>query len=206
MIHDAGKVATDYDRRASEYIGALGRVEQMSEFDRELISRWRDQRSGHLLDAGCGPGHWANLLGAVGHAVTGVDLSGAFVRHAQKTYPNTTFLRADFRRLPFPAAHFDGIISWYSLIHTEPRNVPDILLEFHRILRPGGSLLLGFFEGDDGAAFDHAVTRAYFWGVDGMRGMLRQADFLTGESQQRTDPDSRPHAALVARKPGARAV
>ena len=50
------QVQDDYNRRAIEYIEALGSVEQMATPDRELISEWRDSCSGPLLDAGCGPG------------------------------------------------------------------------------------------------------------------------------------------------------
>lgn len=36
------QVQDDYNRRAIEYIEALGSVEQMATPDRELISEWRE--------------------------------------------------------------------------------------------------------------------------------------------------------------------
>lgn len=196
------QVQDDYNRRAIEYIEALGSVEQMATPDRELISEWRDSCSGPLLDAGCGPGHWTELLSQDGRDVLGVDLSEEFIGHARAAYPDVNFERGDFRRLPLQSHSLGGILAWYSLIHTEPSAVPQILEEFARVLRPGGSALLGFFGGTDGEEFDHAVSRAYFWSLEGMNNALKAAGFKVVESHQRTVPGSRPHAAVIARRPG----
>lgn len=102
------QVQDDYNRRAIEYIEALGSVEQMATPDRELISEWRDSCSGPLLDAGCGPGHWTELLSQDGRDVLGVDLSEEFIGHARAAYPDVSFERGDFRRLPLQSHSLGG--------------------------------------------------------------------------------------------------
>lgn len=196
------RVRADYNRRATEYIEALGSLEQMATPDRELICKWRDSSSGPILDAGCGPGHWTLFLCRGDRDVTGVDLSEEFIGHARAACSEAKFECGDFHRLPFPSNHFGGILVWYSLIHTKPSDIPQILGEFARVLRPGGSVLIGFFDGKNGEAFDHAVSSAYFWNPEGMSKALRSAGFKSVECHQRTDPGARPHAAMIAEKPG----
>ncbi|MYR61499.1 methyltransferase domain-containing protein, partial [Streptomyces sp. SID625] len=72
-----------------------------------------------------------------------------------------------------------GVVSWYSLIHTPPRDVPAYVAEFRRVLAPGGQLLLGFFEAEGGpvTAFDHKVTTAYRWPVDELARIAAGAGF-----------------------------
>ena len=96
----------------------------------------------------------------------------------------------------------DGILSWYSLIHADPERVPTMLAEFARCLRPGGSLLLGFFDGERVEPFPHRVSPAWFWPVDEMAPRLVEAGFTVEEMHTRVDPGHRPHAAIVAQRTG----
>ncbi|MGO2515821.1 MAG: SAM-dependent methyltransferase, partial [Corynebacterium variabile] len=91
-----------------------------------------------------------------------------------------------------------GVLAWYSLIHTDPALISDAVAEFARCLRPGGRLALGFFTGPVLEPFDHAVTTAWFWPVDLLRREFEEAGFTVTHAETRTDPGSRPHAALLA--------
>jgi SAM-dependent methyltransferase len=42
-----------------------------------------------------------------------------------------------------------GIVAFYSIIHTPPELLPAVLVEFRRVLCPGGYLLLAFQVGDE---------------------------------------------------------
>ncbi|GAB2509517.1 hypothetical protein GCM10027167_08840 [Nocardia heshunensis] len=42
-----------------------------------------------------------------------------------------------------------GLVAWYSLIHIPDDEIGCVLDHFHRVLRPGGPLLLGFHVGAD---------------------------------------------------------
>jgi SAM-dependent methyltransferase len=72
-----------------------------------------------------------------------------------------------------------GVLSRWSIIHMPPPDVPDILAEFHRVLTPGGHLLIGFSATDGPSqptqVYDHAVAPAYRWWPDHLAQMLREA-------------------------------
>ena len=197
-------VAAAYDARAAEYAEIGGRLDQMDARDVALIARWRDETPGLLLDAGCGPGHWTRFLGEGGREVVGVDISAEFLRFARQDHPELRFEHASFSAVPVEDRSVGGILAWYSLIHTDPTEVPAVLREFARALAPGGSLLLGFFVGEPREAFAHAVTTAHFWSADALGPLLTDAGFeVTFTEQREREPGEmsvRPHGALIARR------
>ena len=74
--------------------------------------------------------------------------------------------------------------------------------EFHRVLAPGGHLLLAFFQADDDAEvlaqpFDHKVTTGYRWSLDGAAELLRKAGF-TESARLSREPNEE---AVPARPP-----
>ncbi|MBB5953540.1 SAM-dependent methyltransferase [Saccharothrix tamanrassetensis] len=191
-----------YGRRAEEYTDLFGSQEAVHELDRELVSRWAGEVSGRMIDAGCGPGQWTDFLRRQGCDVEGVDLVPRFVGIARSRFPGNSFRVAELDDLGVPDRSVAGILSWYSIIHTGPDDVPRILGEFARCLCDGGSLLLGMFEGARVEPFPHAVTTAYFWSVEEMSRRLVDAGFRVEATESRVDPGQRPHAAIVARRVG----
>lgn len=199
-----GAVAAAYDARAAEYTALAGDLAQMDPRDIATIRTWRDGTAGSLLDAGCGPGQWAALLAEGGGEVYGIDLSAAFVAVARSRHPGIRFDQGSFHELSFDDSSLGGILAWYSLIHTPPTDVPLVLAEFARVLRPAGSILLGFFDGEPREPFAHAVTTAYLWSSDALGALLTDAGFHVecSESRERVPGEisARPHGALVARR------
>jgi SAM-dependent methyltransferase len=49
---------------------------------------------------------------------------------------------ADMRKLPFPDASFDAIVSTYAIDHLPGADIPGALAEAARVVRPGGEFLL----------------------------------------------------------------
>lgn len=194
------RVGAAYAKRAGEYIAALGFIEATAELDRELIGAWEEDAPGLILDVGCGPGHWTAWLHQRGHDVEGVDPVPAFIDHATATYPTVPFRVGQAERLHVEDASLGGILAWYSLIHTDPAGVPAVLGAFARALLPDGSLALGFFDGPEVAAFDHAVTTAYVWPIDALAQTVEEAGFTVTVRHTRTDPGVRPHGAIIARR------
>ncbi|MFE7560829.1 class I SAM-dependent methyltransferase [Kitasatospora sp. NPDC057500] len=100
-----------------------------------------------VLDAGCGSGVVARRLAArLGLRVTGVDLMDFHVREARRLSARaaledrTTFTWGDFHDLEYADGSFDGVYSMETLCHAyDPARA---LAEFHRLLRPGGRLVL----------------------------------------------------------------
>ncbi|GAA1112314.1 class I SAM-dependent methyltransferase [Nesterenkonia jeotgali] len=197
------RTSAAYSRRAAEYIERLGLMTAVHPSDRELVSTWASGVH-EAIDAGCGPGHWTNFLAEQGVIVRGVDLVPEFIAHARNTYPAVRFTVGDLASLDASADSVDGILSWYSLIHYEPQAIQSPLREFGRVLKPGGTLLVGFFEGPTVEKFAHAVTPAHQWPVDDLGAELLAAGFDVLESHVRKTADQRPHGAVIARRRGTR--
>ncbi|GAA1792044.1 class I SAM-dependent methyltransferase [Agromyces lapidis] len=189
-----------YRSRAAEYTELLGSVDDMAAQDRALISEWAATIDGPAIDAGCGPGHWTKFIADHGVAVEGVDMVPEFVEVATERFPDVTFRLGRLESLPVDVGGLGGVLAWYSVIHTDPADVPAILAEFARAIRPAGTLLLGFFEGPRLEPFDHAVVTAYFWPAPEMRSALDAAGFDVVETHTRTDPGHRPYGAILARR------
>ncbi len=97
-----------------------------------------------VLDAACGEGYGAALLGAVASAVTGVDIDAATVGHAGSVHGrrNVRFVCASATALPFAAASFDAVVSFETIEHLDAADQPRMLAEFARVLVPDGVLVL----------------------------------------------------------------
>jgi SAM-dependent methyltransferase len=191
-----------YSMRAVEYANLFGSMAGVHPSDRQLVDTWADALTGPVIDAGCGPGQWTNYLVRRGTVASGVDLSLDFIAHARAQYPGVSFEVGDIDALGIRTGALGGLLSWYSIIHHEPRSIHIPLTEFARVLRPGGGLLLGFFEGSAIEKFDHAVLDAYKWPVTELSGELCAAGFDVIETHTRTGASERPrpHGAIVARR------
>ena len=71
-----------------------------------------------------------------------MDFSEAQIELAKKNVPNATFLCEDMTKLDFPTNTFDGITSYYAIIHIPREEHQPLLTNFHRMLKPGGLALL----------------------------------------------------------------
>lgn len=149
-------------------------------------------------DAGCGPGHWTAHLVGLGHTARGIDPAPGFVRLAREHHHGVEYSLGSFEDLGARPESLDGILAWYSLIHLEPAEVASALRCLHGVLRPGGRVLIGFFDGESRAPFDHAITTAWFWPVETMCEALHRAGFEIVDTEQRQDPGHRPHASVHA--------
>lgn len=97
-----------------------------------------------VCDLGCGNGHLAGRLAALGFQVTGIDSSETAVQIARKNYHNATFVQAVIDPKvgeQIDAGLFDLVISSDVIEHLY---CPSDLLEAARsLLRPNGQLLVG---------------------------------------------------------------
>ncbi|MER7211880.1 class I SAM-dependent methyltransferase [Streptosporangium sp. NPDC000239] len=136
--------------------------------------------AGPVAELGCGPGRTSAHLRDLGVDVFGVDLSPVMIDIAREAYPDMRFEVGSMDALALADDELRGVLSWYSIIHVPPREVPAYFAEFRRVLAPGGHLLLGFFEseGDPVTPFDHKVTTAYRWPIDDLAKLATDAGFL----------------------------
>jgi SAM-dependent methyltransferase len=115
-----------------------------------------------VLDAGCGPGIYAEWLAEHGAQVTACDVSPKMVAFArQRLGARACVLQADFGRpLDFAAtSSFDLVLSALALDHV--RDWGAAFAEFFRVLRPGGLLVFSAGHPFD-EFYDHHNTGNYF--------------------------------------------
>lgn len=197
-------VGQAYDDMAEPYI-ELVRTTEVHDDDLALIERHLSTKAGTVLDAGCGPGHLTAHLRSLEVDAIGLDVAPTFIAHARATHPDGRYEVASMRQLPVPDRSVAGILAWYSLIHVPPDELDGVLTELRRVMGPAGALVVGFFDGDAVAPFDHKVTTAYFWPIDEFAARLQRAGFTEIERHRRpvtTERGNRHHAAIAARATG----
>ena len=192
-------VSDAYARRADEYAQLFGTMTAVHPSDRRLVEAWADAVEGRVLDAGCGPGHWTHHLATRGLDARGIDAVPRFVARARAAYPSVRFDVGSLDAIDEPDGALGGILSWYSIIHHEPERIAVPLAEFARVLRPGGTLVVGYFDGAAVEPFDHAVARAYRWPATELGARLEDCGFEVLEAHRRAGRGHRPHGAIVCR-------
>jgi len=139
------KTRKAYNLAAERYHELFHNEMNEKEYDRRLLDSFasRFHKDSWICDAGCGPsGHIGRYVFDKGIQVVGVDISDKCVELARHYNPKMRFERGDIGNLAFDDDSFDGIISYYSIIDTPKRYVGRIFREFHRVLKPGGNLLV----------------------------------------------------------------
>ncbi|HLB31639.1 MAG TPA: class I SAM-dependent methyltransferase [Gammaproteobacteria bacterium] len=111
-----------------------------------------------ILDFGCGPGRDICIFKSLGHRPVGLDGSKTFCQMARKL-SGCPVLHQQFLKLALEEGSFDGVFANASLFHIPSQELPRILGELHRALRPGGILFSsnprGDSEGWQGRRYGH---------------------------------------------------
>ncbi|HXZ19212.1 MAG TPA: glycosyltransferase, partial [Candidatus Acidoferrales bacterium] len=106
------------------------------------MEQWKDLHiAGRILDLGCGTG-WkaASLEREPSNSAIAVDYDFRLLQFGRKEFGVKSPVQSDGCALPFPSGRFDWVLAIEVIEHL-PR--PDLFLrEIHRVLRPGGRLLL----------------------------------------------------------------
>jgi SAM-dependent methyltransferase len=110
---------------------------------RRLFAPFCSFRGKTVLDLGCSSGYLVSaFLEHEPFDAIGADLDPEALRLAQETYPQIRFVQSTPAGVPLEPASVDVVYSVDTVEHlSRPR---EILLDCHRVLRPGGSLLLHF--------------------------------------------------------------
>jgi ubiquinone/menaquinone biosynthesis C-methylase UbiE len=112
----------------------------------EHISNWilarLDKPKMKILDLGCGPGLYAELLAKKGHSITGVDFSENSIqyaiRQAKEKQLDIKYLKNNYLELDFES-QFDLVILIYlDFCALVPKERDKVLENIHRALKVGG--------------------------------------------------------------------
>jgi len=117
-----------------------------------------EERSGIcMLDLGCGGGNHLKFIKDEGFDAYGVDGSAEAVRLACELIGEPEcrkVLVSYFHNMPFADGFFDCVIDRQSLGHNCATDIPRIIVEIERVLRPGG-LYFGHVFGRETTSFQY---------------------------------------------------
>jgi ubiquinone/menaquinone biosynthesis C-methylase UbiE len=133
-------VRKGYNAIANRYLAERTRDSEDVRLLKDFIERLPENSK--VLDAGCGAGIPISQMLSEYFQVIGVDFSETQVKLAKKNVPNAKFLCEDMTKLNFPENTFDGITSYYAIIHIPREEHQSLIANFQRMLKPGGFALL----------------------------------------------------------------
>ncbi|TWP53001.1 class I SAM-dependent methyltransferase [Lentzea tibetensis] len=132
---------------------------------RALFAAFAELVDGPVVEVGSGPGCTTAHLSSLGLDVSGIDLSPEMVAVASRQHPDLRFTVGSMTALDLPDAGLAGLVAWYSIINIPPVHLPGVFAEFHRVLAPGGHVLLGFQVRDEPkhltSAFGHEISLVF---------------------------------------------
>ena len=143
-------IRQSYDRVADEYARRISGELQHKPFDREVLNRFAAAviGRGEVCDMGCGPGHIARYLRDAGAPIFGLDLSPRMLEQARRLHPDISFREGNMS-LDLPNGTLVGIATFYAIVNIPRESLLSVFREMHRVLQPGGLLLLAFHCGDE---------------------------------------------------------
>ena len=110
--------------------------------------------------------------------------------------------------LDLPDASLGGLLACYSIIHIPWEQRPQLFAELHRVLAPGGPLMLTFQIGDERAQYAELFGTpvsldVYRQQPDEVAQLLREAGFELSMTavREREDTEKTNHGYLLAHKP-----
>ena len=139
--------AARYDEQANHGIHSAAQRDAWL----KVLGDFAGTRPQNILDIGAGTGFLSLLLAELGHHVVGVDLAEGMLERAREKASaanlDVTFMLADAESIDASDASFDLAIERH-VLWTLP-HPSEALIEWKRLLRPGGSV--GLIEGDWGS-------------------------------------------------------
>jgi ubiquinone/menaquinone biosynthesis C-methylase UbiE len=204
-----------YDRTASLYAENFHAYLDDKPVDLAMLSAFAGVVSmgenKRVLDVGCGTGVTTAKLRSSGIDAFGIDLSPKMIAEAQRLNPDIEFSVGSMTDLAVADNSVGGVCAWYSTIHVPDDHLPRVFDEFHRVLVPGGFVLLAFQVGDVPRILDEAfgqrVELTFFRRQPRHVLALLESTGLRPYAELVREPadgthESTKQAFLIARKPG----
>jgi len=167
----AGLTLEHYDERARDFWEGT-RGHDVSQNIATLLQYIEGQPPFTILDFGCGPGRDLKAFEELGHVAIGLEGSARFAAMAREQ--GHKVWEQNFLALDLPGSRFDGVFANASLFHVPSQELPRILLELRRALKPRGVLFSsnprghneeGWNNGRYGAYHDLGAWRTFLLGA-----------------------------------------
>ncbi|OGC69104.1 hypothetical protein A2415_00360 [candidate division WWE3 bacterium RIFOXYC1_FULL_39_7] len=96
----------------------------------------------HVLDIGCWTGQLESLILQSTRHIIGIDPGVNAIKAAQKRFPHLNFKVGIAEKLEFKNNLFDTVLFFDVIEHLPKGTEPQALSEIHRVLKPGGHLIM----------------------------------------------------------------
>lgn len=123
-----------WNEKASAYDLHLGKITARAA--QPLLDAAGITEGMQVLDVATGPGYVAGAAHARGAIATGIDIAGAMIAQAQRSFPDALFYEGDGESLVFPDGFFDAVFCSFGLDYLEQPE--KAISHAHRVLCPGG--------------------------------------------------------------------
>lgn len=112
-----------------------------------LVDGVRGTARPRILDVACGTGRFLSQLSSAlpDARLYGLDMSPFYVRYARRLLEpaaEATLLVEDAAKMPFADGYFDAVASVFLFHELPPRVRRAVATEMHRVLKPGGTVVL----------------------------------------------------------------
>lgn len=132
-------------------------------------------RGKRVLEVACGPGAGLGMLAAQALRVVGADYTFSLLRQGAAHYKGRIpLVRLDAGHLPFGADTFDVVVL-FEAIYFLP-DVPAFLASCHRVLGPGGTLVIGTVN-PAWDAFNPSPHSTRYWSAEELDALARAQGF-----------------------------
>ena len=153
----------------------------------EVLGRLQDRiaaMGGDLVDTACGSGHMLEMFRErfdKSRRILGVDLSPRMVAIASERLGTTgRVVEGDMRSLPMvESGSAAALLNFFAIHHLDRDGMLEALTEWHRVLGPGGQLVVAAWEGAGAIDYgEQSELVALRYTRDELRSRAEQAGFL----------------------------
>ncbi|MBF0205962.1 MAG: class I SAM-dependent methyltransferase [Oligoflexia bacterium] len=146
-VFDYNVIPVGYYYHATFSGSAIRQFWHQNEF--KEVCKLIPERANNLLDVGCGPGAFLQILASQRKDMTaiGVDIAPLQIEFAQKVVSVQFFGRVNFKcmnvdQLEFPEKSFDVVTCLEVIEHIHPEKVLKMLKNIKKILKTGGIIII----------------------------------------------------------------
>jgi SAM-dependent methyltransferase len=161
-----------YNRQADNYVDMMREYAVKDRLNTTFINACNP--NAHVLDLGCGPGHYAVLMANAGLTVDALDASHEMIARVPQADKVTAHVGV-FDDIA-GADLYDGIWANFSLLHAPRTDIPRHLSALHKALKPGGVFFIGMKMGVGGKR--DTIGRHYeYYTKEELETLLQDAGF-----------------------------
>lgn len=104
-----------------------------------FLKSYLPENGGHVLDLGCGPGHYCGKFQKDGYSAFGIDLDPEMIKTAQTKYPDCTFSCMSISQIDRLNEKFDFVYSIGNVLaHIPSDELAELLPKIKNMLHDGG--------------------------------------------------------------------